>query len=238
LDKVLESGEFHQANLSDSKENYQLETYGNIINITRQAIINDDLAILDRIPGMLGAAAAAKENSIAWGVLTANAAMHDGTAIFHADHANLNTGGTSALALTGLAAARLAMRIQTGPKGQTLNLIPSVIAVPAALENTLLQLLNPLQLAASAATYVIPTWVRELTPVVEPILDGTSATQWYMFASNATIDTMVHCYLEGQEGVYTETKQGFEVDGVQIKVRLDFDAAIMDHRGVQRNNGA
>jgi hypothetical protein len=38
--------------------------------------------------------------------------------------------------------------------------------------------------------------------------------------------------------VYIETRQGFEVDGVEIKARLDFAAAAIDHRGLQKNTAA
>jgi hypothetical protein len=38
--------------------------------------------------------------------------------------------------------------------------------------------------------------------------------------------------------VYIETRQGFEVDGVEIKARLDFAAAAIDYRGLQKNTAA
>jgi hypothetical protein len=38
--------------------------------------------------------------------------------------------------------------------------------------------------------------------------------------------------------VYFETKQGFEVDGVEMKARMDFGAAAIDFRGMQKNSGA
>ena len=57
-------------------------------------------------------------------------------------------------------------------------------------------------------------------------------------ADPSTIDTIEYCYLEGQQGVYIETRQGFEVDGVEIKARLDFAAAAIDYRGLQKNTAA
>jgi hypothetical protein len=52
------------------------------------------------------------------------------------------------------------------------------------------------------------------------------------------IDTIEYCYLEGQQGVYTETRQGFDVDGFEIKARLDFAAAPVEYRGLQKNVGS
>jgi hypothetical protein len=35
-----------------------------------------------------------------------------------------------------------------------------------------------------------------------------------------------------------ETRNGFDVDGVEIKARLDFGAGGIDHRGAYMNPGA
>ena len=239
LQKTNEKGEFQRVYVSDSKETYSLTTWGGIVPITRKVVVNDDLQALTRIPAGLGVAAANLESDTVWAVITSNAVMADGTALFHANHSNLN--GTAALALDKLGAARAAMRKQTAPKGTILNLTPRFLIVPAALEQAALQLVYPVGLAATAATGVVPQWVQSLVPVVEPRLDAVltvGATNWFMSADPATIDTIEYCYLEGQQGVYIETRQGFEVDGVEIKARLDFAAAAIDYRGMCKNTAA
>ena len=45
-------------------------------------------------------------------------------------------------------------------------------------------------------------------------------------------------YLEGQQGAYIETRNGFDVDDVEIKCRLDFGAKAIDWRGLYKNPGA
>jgi len=233
LPLINEHGEFHRASVSDSKETYSLATYGEIIAITRKVIINDDLSALSRIPMGLGVAGAQLESDTVWGVITANAALSDTVALFHASHSNLNT--SNALTDTALGAMRKAFRLQTGPKGTLLNLTPAFVLVPAALEETILKLVTPINLFPDTYGNVIPQWIRSLTPVVEPRLDANSATTWYAAADPASIDTIEYCYLEGQEGVYTEVRQGFEVDGVEIKARLDFAAGAIDFRGLAKN---
>jgi len=52
------------------------------------------------------------------------------------------------------------------------------------------------------------------------------------------IDTIEYAYLEGQEGAYVESRNGFDVDGVEIKCRLDFGAKAIDWRGLYKNPGA
>ena len=52
------------------------------------------------------------------------------------------------------------------------------------------------------------------------------------------IDGLEYAYLQGEEGPQIETKAGFEVDGMQFKVRLDFGGAFLDHRSWYMNPGA
>jgi hypothetical protein len=252
LQQLNEKGEYHRANLTDNNINYSLSTYGEIVTLTRKVIINDDLQAFTRVPALLGVAAAQLESNTVWGIITSNpAAVYAGdktsTALFAAGHNNLLTGAASSIdntvansaPLTALGKGRSAMRLQKGPQGTPLNLIPRFIAVPTALETYMLQLVYPINIASADATKVVPEWVRSLVPVVEPRLDAATngTTAWYLIADPAQIDTAEYCYLEGQQGVYIETKQGFEVDGVQIKARMDFGAAALDFRGMQKNAG-
>jgi hypothetical protein len=240
LQKTNENGEFVRIYLGDSKESYALTTWGGIVPITRKVVLNDDLQALTRIPAGLGIAAATLESDTVWAVITANANMADGVPLFHATHKNLT--GTNALAaVANITAARKAMRKQTAPKGTILNLIPKFLIIPAALEGIAVQITNPINLAATASSADVPAFVRAMVPIVEPRLDAVATygdTNWYTAADPSSIDTIEYCYLEGQQGVYIETRQGFEVDGVEIKARLDFAAAAIDHRGLQKNTAA
>jgi hypothetical protein len=74
-----------------------------------------------------------------------------------------------------------------------------------------------------------------LEAIVEARLSGNA---WYLFADPATIDTFEYAYLEGEEGLYTESRLGFHVDGIEIKGRLDFAAKAIDWRGMSMNPGA
>ena len=50
--EVGESGEFKRGTLGESKESYKVRTYGQMVAITRQVLINDDLDAFTRIPAM------------------------------------------------------------------------------------------------------------------------------------------------------------------------------------------
>ena len=73
--------------------------------------------------------------------------------------------------------------------------------------------------------------------IAEARLDAASAIAWYMAANPSQIDTIEYAYLEGQSGVYIETRVGFDVDGVEVKARLDFGAKAIDWRGIHKNPG-
>lgn len=240
LTSINEHGEFKRVTVGDSKETYTLGTFGGIIAITRKVIVNDDLSALDRIPAGMGIAAANVESDTVWGIITTNGNMSDAVPIFHATHKNLKT--TNALAaVANITAARAQMRKQTGPKGTILNLVPKFLIVPAALEGIAVQLTNPVNLAATASSADVPAFVRTMIPIVEPRLDAVASvgeTNWFTAADPAVIDTIEYCYLEGQQGVYTEMRTGFEVDGVEVKARLDFAAGAIDFRGLQKNTQA
>ncbi|MBF0182642.1 MAG: peptidase U37 [Magnetococcales bacterium] len=236
LDKVNEGGEYKRGPLGEGKESYRVETYGKIISISRQVLVNDDLNAFTRIPQLFGVAAANLESDVVWGILTSNPNMGDGVALFHANHKNLAAAGT-VISVASLGLARKTMAVQTGVDGlTTINVRPAFILVPAALEVTAEQLLAVNMIPAKSSD-VVPQSLRTLTVIAEPRLDATSSTAWFLSANPGQIDTVEYAYLDGQNGVYIETRVGFDVDGVEIKARLDFGAKAIDWRGMYKNPG-
>lgn len=225
--KVLEGGEFTSGTMADAQESYSLETFGRIFGVSRQVLVNDDLGAFTEQPRRMGIAARAFENDQLTAKIIANPNMSDGVALFHATHGNLGTAG--AISVTTLTAARLAMRKQKGLSGMLIDVTPRYLLVPPDLETIAEQQLTALQ--ATTTADVNP--FAKLTLVVEPRL--TSATEWYLVADPATIDGLEYAYLEGAPGPQIETRVGFEVDAVQVKVRLDFGCGWIDHRGWYRN---
>ena len=234
-----EAGEFKYGAMTDGGETYAMLTYGRIVSLTRQAIINDDLRAFERMVTAFGFAARRLENRTVYSQLTANANLADGGALFNATavtttggHANLIT--SSALAIGTLTTGRTNMRLQKGLQQEELNLAPSYLIVPAALEQTAYNL--------TSANYVPSTKAEinefraggrtAVTPIVEPVLDANSATSWYLAAANSQVDTVEYCYLDGAEGPVIESEVGFETDGISYKCRLDFAAKAIDYRGL------
>ena len=63
-------------------------------------------------------------------------------------------------------------------------------------------------------------------------------TGWYLVADPAQIDGLEFAYLASEPGPQVDTQTGFRVDGVEVKVRLDFGAGFVDWRGWFFNDGA
>lgn len=72
-----------------------------------------------------------------------------------------------------------------------------------------------------------------LTIIVDPRLDEVSDKQWYMLSAQGT-DTIEVAYLDGNDEPYLEQQEGFIVDGVAWKVRIDAGVAALDYRGMVR----
>ena len=162
--------------------------------------------------------------------------MADTKAVFHADHANLANPG-AAISDSTVAAARLALRSMKGMDGVTpINATPKFLLVPAALENTAEKYSSTIY-PAEAANVNEFGGTNKLTLVVDPRLDSAiSATAWYVFADPAVLPVIEYAYLAGFEGVNIETRNGFDVDGVEIRARLDFGAGVIDYRAGYKGN--
>ncbi|WFS02780.1 prohead protease/major capsid protein fusion protein [Rhizobium tumorigenes] len=248
LEKVNESGEFKRGTLGEGSEKYSIATYGKVIGITRQALINDDLGAFTRIARMFGVSAAQLESDLVWAQLLANPTMGDGVALFHASHKNLQT--ATAFGTAPLSKMNTAMAKQTGVDGKTvLNITPSFIIVPVELQVSAEQLLSTTFYSQTAGG-ATPKSISTLQLISEARLDngftdpatGTviagSSTAFYTATSPGALDTVELAYLDGQRGVYTESKMGFNTDGVEIKARLDVGAKVIDWRSFQKNAGA
>ena len=237
LDEVKEGGEYKYGSLTDSKEEYILAKYGKLFSITREAIINDDLSSLTDTPMKMGEAASRKVGDVAWGVFTANANMGDGTALFHADHGNLASSG-AVVSVTTLGAGQTAMALQKDARSlRRLNIRPQYYISPVTAE-TSAEVFFQSQLIGTQA---LPTQKNifagnYLTRVYEPRLDDTSTTAWYL--AGAKGKTVTVFFLNGAERPYMESKNGFNVDGVEYKVRIEATAKALDWRGVYKNAGA
>lgn len=188
------------------------------------------------IPAAMGVAALNFEAAQLVAKIEGNPLMSDGIAVFDVDaHGNARESastdpGASRVGALGadLGAARTAMRRKTGLDGGPIDVAPRFVLVPPELETDMQRALAEIQ--ATTADDFNP--FAGLSLVVEPRL--TSPSRWYVVADPATVDGLEYAYLEGAPGPQIFTRAGFEVDGTEIKVRLDFGCGWVDHRGWYR----
>lgn len=241
LKPVMEGAEFSYGSIAEGRESYQLATYGRIVALTRQAIVNDDLRAFDRALGSAGQRAADLESAIVYNVLIANAALADGVALFHADHGNVGT--AAVIAETALSEAWEKMTQQkdlgdgTGADKEYIDARPRFILVPPGQRS--IEARKMIAATTPAKASDVNAFTGSLTIVEEPRLFKTGGPQpWYLAADPNLIDTVEYAHLEGQTEPFIDQRAGFEVDGVEIKVRHDFAAKALDFRGLFYNAGA
>lgn len=241
LAQVDEGAEYTYASVSDRKVNLVLATYGKMFPITRQAIINDDLGAFTKIPARMGQASKRTIGNLVYAILTSNANAPDGVVLFHAaTHKNLATGGGSAMSATSLNAGRTAMGIQTDPDNikQGLNIKPKYLLAPITLQGTANQIMTS-QAEPGQDNPAVANRVAGMAQVVpEARLDAASTTAWYLAGDPNQYDTIEVSYLNGVEAPVLEQKEGWNVDGVEFKVRIDAGVTLLDYRAFYKGAGA
>ncbi len=236
LNEVPEMAEYQYADRSEAQEEFNLVTYGNLFGISRQAIINDDLGALTAIPQAHGEAVNRKIGDVAYSVLINNAAMGDGKNLFHEDHANV-AGIAGAVAISTLAKGIAAMKKQKDILGlRVLNIRPQFFLAPVALEGVCEQLfLSAYEGTQAAPAKANPYSGNYFIRAYDARLDLDSETAWYLAGPKGKTVTMF--FLNGVQAPYLETREGFSVDGVEYKVRIDCAGKAVDWRALYRNEG-
>lgn len=239
LKKVLENGEYTNATLVDEAESLRVERRGRTINLTFEAVVNDDLGALSRIPTEFAIAARTMENSMVWKLIRDNVALSSDTlALFHTTHGNL-AAVAAAISVTSVGIARKAMWEQR-VKGTTdvddfMMIEPNLLIVPPALEVAALQFGAAITPATNATANPFKS---SLTPIVVPQLGasaGGSETAWYLISSDRPPVSVA--YLDGYAAPTVQTIEGMNPDMVTMNARHIFGAANTEYRGAFKNAG-
>lgn len=238
LEEILEDGEYKYGAVNESQEQYAIATYGKMFRISRKAIINDDLSALTDIPTKHGEAAARKIGDIAYAVLIANSAMGDGVALFHASHSNLAAAGT-VIGPAGMGEGIKAMGLQKDMKGKRrLNLRPEFVLAPKSIEAASEVFFSSEKFDAgdAGATRTNIYAGTKYTRIYDARLDDASLTSWYLLSTKGK--TVKVFFLGGNMTPYMESRQGWNVDGIEYKVRIDAGAKALDWKTMYKNPGA
>lgn len=240
LDVIPEHAEYKYGTMSDTKETITLRTYGKAFSISRQAIINDDLAAFTEVPMLMGRAAARMVGDEAYAVLTGNPTLaQDSTALFHTSHNNIwTTTNAGAPSVTAMDVHNRYTATQTDPSGATINLSPRYLVCGHALVGTSRALATALYDPAGTAGTLKPNvWQGRFDVIADARIDAFNAAGWFTLCDPNQLPTVVVGFLNGNETPYMEQENPFSQDGVAFKVRIDVRAAAADFRGAQYNDG-
>lgn len=236
--------------VTEDRTELRVSTYGRQIRISRQTLINDNLAMELDLARRLGIAAARQVNVGAYALLTSGASnngpvMTDTGQLFNATavttaggHANL-AGSGGAISATTLATGKAAMRRQND-RGSTepLGIRPRTLLVPEALAEVAWAQAGIATWGTSGAVDAALAAAGRLQVVTEPALDAVSATGWYLAADPNVAPLLEVAFLNGQREPFVDEAIDFDHDAVLFKARLDFGFAARDFRAGYRNAGA
>ncbi|MES9925990.1 MAG: hypothetical protein ABW152_18065 [Candidatus Thiodiazotropha endolucinida] len=229
LPVVLPEGSYDPlASPTGEKATYALSKRGGTETISLEAIANDDVGLISRIPMKLSQAAKRTLYKFLFDFFRTNPAIYDTVALYAAGHNNLSA---AALDATSFAAARLAMSRQTEQdSGEQLGLVLRHLAIPSDLVETGFDLFV-------RNTNNDETFVQSRKPVVHEIPYWTDANDWCAFADKREIPLLELGFYGGQEEpelfVQDQPTQGslFSNDQIKYKIRHIYSGAIPDYRG-------
>lgn len=242
LKSVNERGEYENGALGDAaKETITGSRKGRILEITPEAIINDDLGGLVRVAAALGQAAGRTIEKDVYALLALNSGngptMSDGHPLFDAAHGNI----ASVAAAPGVASfdlARQAMASQKDPGGNDfLDISPSIWLGPLSLGGGA-RVTNRSEYDPDAASKLQrPNIVlNQFADIVDsPRLSGTA---WYALAAPGTEPVFEVAFLDGVQTPTLEQELNFRTDGIAWKAAHRYGAAAVGWRGSYKNAGA
>jgi phage major head subunit gpT-like protein len=235
---VGSGGELKHAALSDESFSNQAKTYGKMLGLTRQDIINDDLGALNDVPFMFGRAAANSFNRVFW------TAFLDNSTFFASGNKNVQTSAI-ALSLAGLEQAESGFYAITAADGEVTGIKPAILLVPIGLKNLANQLYNDSVLGvtalgatnAKAVSPVSNPLAGQFKPVATPYLSdvtisGYSATDYYLLADPMDCAVIQAVFLNGRQEPFVESSAAeFNTLGILYRAYMDWGVAKQDPKG-------
>lgn len=252
LKLVPEGQKYTETKRTEKKETIQLGTYARMWTMSRQAVINDDLGAFANTMFGFGVEARMLPNDLAIAVLTANAAMSDGFALFSSEHGNLDeetdrkidtlAHGTAALAymIKLMGVQKQYQHAEEAESARYMNLRAKVWLV--SMTDWLLArqvVTSATDAGQSNAGVVNPFANLGITVVPEQnIVTSTTDYSHYLFADPRIAPVVEVAFLQGNQQPYQEELDQADADGRKWLCRLDCGAAAVDYVGAVKATGA
>jgi len=240
----------------------QIDTYGGVYSVTRQAAINDENgALLRDNPEEMGFEAGNFVTEAIIAFIESNPTAPDGTALFHSNHGNT---GTAALSEDALADAISTMENRLDSDGRRITVRPRTLAVQNVRMELIANRIINSQLTGATATIAQAAGAganifdKGTDNPLQGILPGdavvrdpfwSDANNWYLLADPNDVPAFAIGFLNGREEPQVLLKNPearvsggggndpytWEVDSVDFKVRFDFGTGTVDPLGAYRS---
>ncbi len=249
VEQVAADGELKHGKLSEQKYSNKADTYGQILMLTRQDIINDDLSAFMDIPRQMGRSGAESIDDLFFTLLLKNS-----PAFFSSGNSNLLTGTDTKFGPESLTVAKTTFRKQkagpgTKPKDQKpINIRPEFLVVPVELETEAELLMGSAQLMIDAQG--TPTKIPVDNPhrnkyrvISTPHLSdtyytGASGKAWYLFANPNVLPAFEIVFLNGrQTPVIERVEMPPNMLGMGFRSYIDFGVNSQDSRAAVKVAG-
>lgn len=208
----------------DDKATYAVTKRGGTEDVTLEAIRNDDVQGLRRIPVELALAAKNTLYEFVFDFYRTNPVIHDAVALYHASRGNLFSAAFTAAEYS---AHRLAMLTRTrAGSGKRLATPPKTLLVPFELEESAFN-------AFQRATNLDKTFVQSNVPDIVGVSYWTDASDWCTVADPMVLPVVEIGFLDGREDpelfVQDTPNVGsmFSNDKVTYKIRHIYGGAVL-----------
>jgi hypothetical protein len=224
--QVGENGEIQQGAMGESKETVSALRYGRILPLSLEIIVNDDLNAFTDFGSMVSRRIQDLESALFYSRCIAvgsglGPTLADGVVLYNATHANVNSAG--ALDNTRLEEAWGLMAAQTTIDSMKMNVPPRYVLTSATSHVLARRLLSPI-FAAQASN--VNAFEGILTAIYDANLSGT---RYYVLADPSFGTNYIYGTINGQ-GPRFAVREGWEVEGVEVKVAHDFGCGAIDYR--------
>lgn len=240
-ERVDNGGKIPHGTLGEASYTVKADTYGRMLVVSRQDIINDNISALSDLPAALGRGGALAINKYFWTDFMDNSSFFTASA-----PVNYISGATTNLSAAGLKTAKTAFEDLVDEDGNPMGISPKYLLVPNALEITANQLMNSTEIreTAGAATTGTANPYQSMCAVLRSSYlgnsnyTGYSTLAWYLIADPADVAVMEVAFLNGNRmPTISRSDADFDTLGIKLRGVHDFGVSKREPRAGLKSKG-
>lgn len=221
---VSEDGEYKDALISSTGEKIKLATFGREIKVTREAIINDDIDLIGKIPRKMVQAAFRLADKLMFSAIF-DGKMADGESVFIASNSQDGVTKDDYQALVMACYTKIAK--QKTSHGSPLGLKGDLLLASIDHGATLEAVIN----TASKPDVFNPAY-KKFNEVIST--DYLEAINGAIGVTSRDFESVVMGFLDGNSAPLLETKEDWSTDGATFRITYDLSSKVVDRRGLSK----